>query len=405
MKFLSKMTPWIGALSLAAVLTLIDLSAIVISDGQVALAQSQPPDQSTAIAPSSPGSSVRPPASQKWGEPAAVPTNLLPQESEPTVWGRIRLGTKGNVSIPNKEAGLLVQSQGERWRQFRMNDLAVFGGWLIIGIIVVLALFYFARGRIKIDAGFSGYKILRFNTLERVTHWLTAVPFCVLALTGLNLTYGRELVLPIIGPNAFSASLIWGKYLHNFMGFAFIVGIVLMIVLWVKDNLWDKYDLGWIRTGGGLFSEGVHPPAKKFNFGQKALFWAVVLAGGLISYTGISLMFPFEMQPFKTTFAILNAVGFNFPTEVEVIQEMQLLQAWHAILALAMTAFIIAHIYIGTLGMVGAVGAMWDGDVDENWAREHHAAWVAELKGEPEPEPLSDDAGGPVAQEGQAAHE
>ena len=87
----------------------------------------------------------------------------------------------------------------------------------------------------------------------------------------------------------------------------------------------------------------------------------------------------------------MNNFGFDLPTKLESIQEMQLFQAWHAILALVMVALIIAHIYIGTLGMEGAIDAMWDGEVDENWAREHHAAWVAELKGEPEPAPLSFD--------------
>jgi formate dehydrogenase subunit gamma len=404
MKFLSKMGPWIGALSLAAFLTLTGMSGLIGIE-KVAFAQSNSLDQSTAIAPTSPGSSVRPPVSQKWGEPAAVPTTILPQESRPTVWGRIRLGTKGNVSIPNKDAGLLVQSQGENWRQFRMNGMLQFGAWMILGVIVVLALFYFWRGRIKIGAGFSGSKILRFNMLERFTHWLTAVPFCVLALTGLNLTYGRDIVLPIIGPNAFSALTIGGKYLHNFMGFAFILGIILMVVLWTKHNIFDKYDLGWIRAGGGMFSDDVHPPAKKFNFGQKIIFWSVVLAGASLSYSGIGLMFPFEFSPFESTFALLNNFGFDLPTKLESIQEMQLFQAWHAILALVMVALIIAHIYIGTLGMEGAIDAMWDGEVDENWAREHHAAWVAELKGEPEPAPLSIDGDGHAAPEGQASHD
>ena len=75
------------------------------------------------------------------------------------------------------------------------------------------------------------------------------------------------------------------------------------------------------------------------------------------------------------------------PTNLEPIHEMQLTQSWHAILSVAMIAVIIAHIYIGSVGMEGAIDAMWDGEVDENWAREHHAAWVAELKGEPEPKP------------------
>ena len=388
MNFVSKISPLIGCLSLVVILTLADMSRSAYGDGNTAFAES--PAKSSAIAPKSPGSSVRPPSSQKWGEPATLPTNILPRPSSSTTWGNIRLGAKGNVSIPNKDAGILVQSQGESWRQFRMNDLVTYGAFLILGIIVILALFYSTRGTIKISAGRSNKKIKRFNMLDRFTHWLTAVPFCVLALTGLNLIYGKDLILPIVGPEAFSALTTVGKNLHNFMGFAFILGIILMVILWVRHNLWDKYDRGWILNGGGMFDENVHPPAKKFNFGQKIIFWSVVISGASLSYSGISLMFPFEFSPFAGTFSFLNYFGFNLPTNLEPIQEMQLTQSWHGILSVLMVTLIIAHIYIGSIGMEGAIDAMWDGEVDENWAREHHSAWVAEIKGEPEPEPLNE---------------
>ena len=361
-----------------------------------------PPQQPTNVLSSSPGSSVRPPASQKWGAPATLPTTVLPQNSDPTVWGLIRHGSKGTVTIPNSRAGLLVQSQGQGWRSFRNDELFRFGGWVLLGVIAALAVFFLARGRIKISQGRSGSTLVRFETLERITHWLTAVPFVVLALTGLNLLYGRDLLLPVIGPEAFSAITIGGKWLHNFMAFAFILGLILMVILWVRHNLWDKYDWGWIRAGGGMFSEGVHPPARKFNTGQKVVFWAVILAGASISYSGIALMFPFSMEPFAATFALLNNFGADLPTQLEPIQEMQLLQLWHSIVAIILIGLIFAHIYIGTLGMEGAIDAMWSGDVDENWAREHHAAWVAEMKGEPEPEPLSFETTGSSEQ---AAHD
>jgi formate dehydrogenase subunit gamma len=398
MSHILRIKPWLGCMGLVLILSLTDMSTMISGDGNVAFAES--PAKSSAIAPTTPGSNVRPPASQKWGEPAALPTNMLPQPSTSTDWGRIRLGAKGKVSIPNKDAGILVQSQGESWRQFRMNDLVVYGALSILGIIIILALFYSTRGTIKISAGRSNKKIKRFSMLDRFTHWLTAVPFCVLALTGLNLIYGKDLILPIIGPEAFSAITTAGKSLHNFMGFAFILGIILMVILWVRHNLWDKYDRGWILNGGGMFDENVHPPAKKFNFGQKIIFWAVVLSGASLSYSGISLMFPFEFSPFAGTFSFLNNFGFDLPTNLEPIQEMQLTQAWHGLLSVLMVALIIAHIYIGTLGMEGAIDAMWDGEVDENWAREHHSAWVAEIKGEPAPEPLTERIqGGSVSHE------
>jgi formate dehydrogenase subunit gamma len=246
----------------------------------------------------------------------------------------------------------------------------------------------------------SGRLIARFNGLERFTHWLTAGSFVVLGLTGLNVLYGRHIILPVIGADAFAFITLWGKWVHNFMAFAFIAGLVLTLVMWVSKNFWDKYDIGWLLAGGGMFKDGVHPPARKFNTGQKILFWSVILAGASVSYTGLGLLFPFEFAPFELTFTILNFVGFDLPTELESMQEMQLIQTWHAIVALLMTGLIIAHIYIGTLGMEGAVDAMWSGEVDENWARQHHSAWVAELKGEPEPSPMTPQSHTPAEQAG-----
>lgn len=346
------------------------------------------------------GSSVRPPSNQKWGGPAASPATILPQASDSTVWGQIRLGAKGTVSIPDERSAVLVQSQGETWRLFRSGPLKTYGAWLFAIIVILLALHYSTRGRIRVEGGLSGRLITRFNGLERFTHWLTAGSFVVLGLTGLNVLYGRHVILPVIGADAFAFITLWGKWLHNFMAFAFIAGLILTLVIWVSKNFWDKYDIGWIKAGGGMFADGVHPPARKFNTGQKFLFWAVIIAGGSVSYSGLGLLFPFEFAPFELTFTILNFVGFDLPTELELIQEMQLIQGWHAIVALLLTGLIIAHIYIGTLGMEGAVDAMWSGEVDENWARQHHAAWVAELKGEPEPAPMVAETLKPAEQSG-----
>jgi formate dehydrogenase subunit gamma len=98
-------------------------------------------------------------------------------------------------------------------------------------------------------------------------------------------------------------------------------------------------------------------------------------------------LFPFQIAVFEPTFQALNAIGFRLPTEISAMEEMQLSQVWHGIVGLIMIAIILAHIYIGSLGMEGAFAAMGSGQVDENWAREHHNVWVAELKGEPIPDP------------------
>jgi formate dehydrogenase subunit gamma len=216
--------------------------------------------------------------------------------------------------------------------------------------------------------------------VERFAHWLTAVCFIVLALTGLNLLYGKHVLLPVLGPTVFAALTLAGKYAHNYLAFGFMVGVVMMVVLWVRHNIPNKVDFQWLAKGGGLFVKGVHPPSKKFNAGQKFIFWTVVLGGLSLSLSGISLLFPFTFAMFEPTYSFLNVFGFGLPTDLTPMDEMLHSQLWHTWIALGLIAIVIAHIYIGSLGMEGAFDAVGTGHVDENWAREHHNLWVEEVK-------------------------
>ena len=311
-----------------------------------------------------------------------VPGDNLGTASDSEIWRAVREGIQGNVSIPNKQAGVMIQSEGDNWRAWRNGPITTGGVWGMLGIVGLLALFFVFRGRVRIDGGLSGKTIERFNEFERFAHWLTAVSFILLALTGLNLLYGRHVLLPVLGPDFFAALTLGGKYVHNYVGFAFMAGLVLMFVLWVRHNLPHKSDLIWVEQLGGLVIKGLHPPAKKFNFGQKCVFWIVILGGSSLAMSGVSLMFPFEFSMFEGTFAVFNAFGQDFPTTLTPLEEMQLSQWWHAIMAIIMIVAILGHVYIGTMGMEGAFDAMGTGQVDENWAREHHSLWVAEVKGE-----------------------
>jgi len=313
-------------------------------------------------------------AQQAGGVPGAAPGYNI------EFWRAVRGGVEGTVSIPDKKAGILVQAEGDTWRSWRNGPVSKYGGWALLGILVLLLAFFFIRGRVWIDAGPGKRRIKRFGTMERFGHWLIASSFIVLAVTGLNMLYGRAVIRPTLGPEVFSALTLAGKYLHTYLAFAFIAGMVVIFVMWVRENLPDRGDLNWILKGGGLFIKGSHPPARKFNFGQKVIFWVVILGGLSVTLSGLSLMFPFQLPMFAKTFAALNIFGLGLPTDLTVLQEMQFAQVWHAVAALALIVIMIAHIYIGTLGMEGAFDAVASGEVDENWAKEHHSLWVAEMK-------------------------
>lgn len=316
-------------------------------------------------------------------EPGEVPGKSLGTTSDSQFWRMIRQGQEGivgGVDQSDKQAGVLIQAQGEEWRSFRNGPLSRFGAVILIGMVVVLALFFSLRGRIKIESGPAGVTIERFNLIERFGHWLTAISFIVLAITGLNILYGREVLLPLLGKDIFATITMAGKYAHNFIAFAFMAGLVMIFLMWIRHNLPSRLDLIWLAKGGGLFTKGSHPPSKKFNAGQKLVFWVTILGGLSLSLSGWALLDPFKYSLFSDTFSLLNTIGFNLPTDLTPMQEQQLAQIWHSSVSLVMIALILAHIYIGSMGMEGAFDAMGNGKVDLNWAKEHHNLWVEEMQ-------------------------
>jgi formate dehydrogenase subunit gamma len=303
-----------------------------------------------------------------FAHPAAAQLSFKPTAEavqEDKLLNALKEGDKitGRVSIPDKMSSSLIQPAGRDWRDFQRSKLPVIGGIAIIGMLVVLAIFLAVRGRIRVEHGFSGRKILRFAAFERFTHWLTASCFIVLALSGLNISFGRSLILPLFGADAFATMSGYGKWAHNYLAFPFMLGVAIMFLIWIKNNVPEKLDLQWIRQGGGLLSNGQHPPARRFNAGQKGIFWIVIIGGVLMSVSGWFLLFPYV------------------PADVTALQFWTVI---HAVIAMLFIAAMLAHIYIGSLGMEGAFDAMGTGEVDLNWAKEHHALWVAEeqAKGE-----------------------
>jgi formate dehydrogenase subunit gamma len=261
---------------------------------------------------------------------------------------------EGRIDIPDKKASVLIQPAGREWDHFHEVILHWLGAIVILGMLALLALAYLVMGRIRMSSGRSGKKIVRFSGFERFSHWLTAVSFVLLGLTGLNITFGKLVLLPAIGPEAFSAFAQAAKYVHNFVSFSFVVGLVLIVALWIKDNIPTRVDIDWVKQGGG-FIKSKHAPAGRFNAGEKLVFWFALGAGVAVIVSGYLLLFPFYLT---------NIAG------------MQAAQVVHAVVAVLFVAVILAHIYIGTLGMEGAFEAMGTGEVDLNWAKEHHDVWL-----------------------------
>ena len=260
----------------------------------------------------------------------------------------------GRCTIPDQKACTIEQPAGRDWRHFHEVTLRWIGAISILGMLALLVIFYLVRGMVRLESGRSGRVLVRFSAFERLVHWMTAACFILLAISGLNITFGRPLLLPLIGPDAFTAWSQWAKYAHNYLSFPFTLGVFTIFLMWIAWNIPNRGDVEWLKRGGGIVGHD-HPPADRFNAGQKMIYWIVVLGGTAVAVSGYILMFPFY--------------GTN-------IADMQLAQIVHGVAALLFVAVMLGHIYIGTIGMEGAFEGMWDGTVDVNWAKEHHRVWL-----------------------------
>ncbi len=296
------------------------------------------------------------------------------QQSQPLnnapVWRDVRGGENPyqTTQVRGIETKVLVQSEGEIWRQIRNGPITIYGGWLLVVIMAVIGLFHWLHGSIKLRGQPSGKLIPRFTDWERLVHWSTAITFVILAISGLIILFGKYVLLPVFGYTLFSWLAILSKNLHNFVGPLFVFCALVMVVTFIKDNLWKAYDFKWFKNAGGMLG-GEHVPSGKFNAGEKAWFWiGLLLLSIVVSVTGLVLDFPNFGQGRGT---------------------MQLMSVIHAVAAVIYIGISLGHIYMGSIGVEGAYDSMrikdGEGKVDEAWAKEHHEYWYNEVKGQGRP--------------------
>lgn len=276
-------------------------------------------------------------------------------------WRQVRSGETGpNYRDSRFDSNYnLINAGGETWRQIRSRWVSPFGLIAIGAMLVMITLFYLVFGRKDLDEPRTGRKLLRWTVLERSLHWTVATLFIVLALTGLNLLYGKFVFRPLFG-DAFWAGMMSGtKILHNYLGPLFGALLIIILAKFLVRNLPKKYDWTWFKQGGGLVGKGRHPDAGFANGGEKVWYWLLATAGLVVIASGLVLDFPNYGQSRDT---------------------MQWANIVHAVGALGLTAVALGHIYIGTLGTEGSLEGMATGYVDETWAREHHNLWYEQVK-------------------------
>ena len=352
-----------------------------------AVAQNKPPTPNVPVAVVAPSDTsaiksqsildVKPDASaepgyatQSNGERAKVqPGNNAP------MWRQVGSGVTGYSSLPVSqapEAGNLIQpfvqypgsrltNAGEAWRQVRNDWIIPYGAALLTISALALAILYFTKGAMGRDYPDKGRMIERFTPFERAVHWSNAFAFCALAVSGLVMSLGKFFLLPIMGATLFGWLTFALKNLHNFTGPLFAVSLIFIVITFIKDNIANMADFVWLTKAGGMLSEH-EVPSHRFNAGEKGLFWwGITIPGLVVLGTGLVLD---KLIP-----------GFG-----AVRGEMQIAQMLHAVLAFWMMALILGHIYMGTVGVRGALKAMKTGYVSDEWAKEHHDLWYQDIE-------------------------
>jgi formate dehydrogenase subunit gamma len=337
--------------------------------GQQQQPAAQQPQQAPSGQPQTAPPDDAPPATGSQAQrerQATQPGNNAP------VWRNVQSGQPNFTSIPGRETNVLIQPQarfpgqehrstaGEAWRLFRNGPVTFYGGWLVILVLAVMAALYFGKGPVRLHEGLSGRKILRFTLNERVIHWSVAISFCILGLSGLIMLFGKYVLLPVIGYTLFAWLTALGKNLHNFVAPFFIVSVLAMIVVYLRDNFPKIYDFKWFAKAWAFFLKSEEVPSGRYNGGEKAWFWfGVIGLSVVVSWSGVILLFP------------------NFDQTRALMQDAWI---WHASAALLYIVAALGHIYMGTIGVEHTYENMRHGYADENWAKEHHRYWYEEVK-------------------------
>lgn len=309
-------------------------------------------------------------ADQTNGERSKVqPGNNAP------MWRQVGAGVTGYSSLPASqapEAGNLIQpfvqypgssltNAGEAWRQVRNHWILPYGGSLLLIALLALAIFYKAKGQLGGHLPDTGRKIERFTPFERAAHWTNAGAFVVLAVSGIVMAFGKFFILPVIGGTLFGWLGFVLMNVHNFVGPLFAVSLVIVIITFMKDNIANAADWVWLKRAGGMLGDH-EVPSHRFNAGEKGMYWwGVCFPGLLVVASGL----------------VLNNL---VPGLGNVRGEMQVAHMVHAVAGIIMMSILAGHIYMGTVGVKGALGAMKTGYVDEGWAKEHHELWYDDVK-------------------------
>lgn len=211
------------------------------------------------------------------------------------------------------------------------------------GLVVALLGHRVIFGAVKVKR--APRTVRRFSLWERFIHIVTVLGFLSLGVSGFFVALQGERL----------HHALW--VFHVAMAFVFVSGLTALVITWAKDGRFAMHDWKWVFCAGGYLGFGKHPPAGRFNAGQKGYLWAVGLLGVVCLVSGLGRAYP-----------VFSPLG------------QEILYQVHRWGALAFVLAAIVHLYLGTIGNPGTFNAMVTGKVTPEWAEQHHPVWWGEIK-------------------------
>jgi formate dehydrogenase subunit gamma len=222
------------------------------------------------------------------------------------------------------------------WQEYGQLFTTLQGQWFWKAFLVVITavpgvflLHYLIIGPKRFDH--AGKQILFFPLLSRIVHFIVAVSFTLLVITGLMIVFGGYL--------GGGTPIRLARYVHLVSAVIFVLPAMVMFVMWLKDMLPQFHDIAWIFTLGGYLSKKKKPvPAGKFNAGQKMYFWFATFGGGVMAYTGYII--------------------WNMEAHIDTVRLYAII---HNVLGMGIVAFYLTHLYMSVFAIAGSLESIKTG--------------------------------------------
>ncbi len=221
------------------------------------------------------------------------------------------------------------QQYGELFTNLQKNLFPRLFLLVITTIPVFLFLHYIAIGPMSFPH--DGKRVYCYNLFVRIIHWMAALSFSLLVLTGFVVIFAK-----LLGPGYLG---ITARTVHLVSAVIFSIAAIPLFLFWIKEMLPALYDLQWLMIMGGYLNKEKKPvPAGKFNAGQKMWFWLATVGGGAMAVTGYFL--------------------YSHPGNIDILRLSAII---HNFLGAAMVALFLVHIYMALAATKGSLQSMIHG--------------------------------------------